>query len=94
MPRVHHVKSARKDNPVAKKGESYYWWKFRYGGKRYSKTPRPGRWFPFSWPTPVAARGSSTSESQGPPRVEGLGASPPSTGDPGFGQRSDAGVYR
>ncbi|KPL26825.1 MAG: hypothetical protein AMJ72_12320 [Acidithiobacillales bacterium SM1_46] len=39
MPRVHHVKSARKDNPVAKKGESYYWWKFRYGGKRYSKTP-------------------------------------------------------
>lgn len=39
MPRVVFVKSARKDNPVAKKGESYYWWKFRYGGKRYSKTP-------------------------------------------------------
>lgn len=39
MPRVHFVKSARKDNPVAKKGESYYWWKFRYGGKRYSKEP-------------------------------------------------------
>lgn len=39
MPRVHHVKKARKDNPVAKKGESYYWWKFRYGGKRFSKTP-------------------------------------------------------
>lgn len=39
MPRVHHVKKARKDNPVAKKGESYYWWKFRYGGKRYSLTP-------------------------------------------------------
>lgn len=38
MPRVTFVKSARKDNPVAKKGESYYWWKFRYGGKRYSKT--------------------------------------------------------
>jgi hypothetical protein len=39
MPRVHHVKKARKDNPVAKKGEPYYWWKFRYGTKHYSKTP-------------------------------------------------------
>jgi hypothetical protein len=38
MPRVTHVKSARKDNPVCKKGESYFWWKFRYGGKRYSLT--------------------------------------------------------
>jgi hypothetical protein len=38
MPKVHFVKSARKDNPVAKKGESYFWWKFRYGGKRFSKT--------------------------------------------------------
>ena len=38
MPRVHHVKKARKDNPVCKAGESYYWWKFRYGGKRYSLT--------------------------------------------------------
>jgi hypothetical protein len=38
MPRVTFVKAARKDNPVAKKGESYYWWKFRYGGKRFSLT--------------------------------------------------------
>lgn len=38
MPRVHFVKKARKDNPVCKAGESYYWWKFRYGGKRYSLT--------------------------------------------------------
>lgn len=38
MPRVHHVKKARKKNPVADVGESYYWWKFRYGGKHYSKT--------------------------------------------------------
>jgi hypothetical protein len=38
MPRVTFVKSARKDNPVCKRGESYYWWKFRYGGKRYSLT--------------------------------------------------------
>jgi hypothetical protein len=44
MPRVHHVKKARKDNPVCKAGESYYWWKFRYGGKRYSLTrPRPSQ---------------------------------------------------
>lgn len=44
MPRVTHVKSARKDNPVCKKGESYYWWKFRYGGKRFSLTrPRPSQ---------------------------------------------------
>ena len=38
MPRVIHVKAARKDNPVTSKGGSYYWWKFRYGGKRYSLT--------------------------------------------------------
>jgi|GEM_PF-2990692 len=43
MARATFVKSARKDNPVAKKGESYYWWAFMQGGrggpKRYSKTP-------------------------------------------------------
>ncbi|AWY02841.1 hypothetical protein [Alteromonas phage JH01] len=39
MPKVNFVKAARKDNPVAKKGESYYWWAFRYGGKHYSLTP-------------------------------------------------------
>lgn len=41
MPRVHFVKKARKDYPNAgiAKGESYYWWKFRYGGKQMSKTP-------------------------------------------------------
>lgn len=43
MPRVTFVKKARKDNPVCKKGESYYWWAMmsggRYGPKRYSKTP-------------------------------------------------------
>ena len=42
MARAKFVNKARKDNPVAKKGESYYWWKFRFGGKRYSKT-RPKR---------------------------------------------------
>jgi len=40
MPRVHHVKSARKPIPSAgiNVGDSYYWWKFRFGGKRISKT--------------------------------------------------------
>jgi hypothetical protein len=41
MPRVTYVKKARKDHPAGgiKKGDSYYWWKFRYGGKRFSRTP-------------------------------------------------------
>jgi len=44
MPRVHFVKAARKDNPAVKKGESYYHWKFRYGGKHYSRTrPKPSQ---------------------------------------------------
>lgn len=44
--KVHYVKSARKDYPAhgIAKGEPYYWWKFRYGGKHYSKTaPPPSR---------------------------------------------------
>ena len=41
MARAHFVKKARKANKAAgiKKGDSYYWWKFRRGGKRISKTP-------------------------------------------------------
>jgi hypothetical protein len=41
MPKVTHVKKARKDVPGTdiKAGEPYYWWKFRYGGKRYSRAP-------------------------------------------------------
>lgn len=41
MPKVHFVKSARKPIPRAgiEVGDSYYWWKFRYGGKQVSKTP-------------------------------------------------------
>lgn len=40
MARAHFVKKARKNNKAAgiKKGESYWWWKFRHGGKRFSKT--------------------------------------------------------
>ena len=37
MPRVYFVKKARKDNPVVKKGESYYWWKHAFGPKKFSK---------------------------------------------------------
>lgn len=38
MPRV-HTQKAGKDYPDhgIKKGETYYWWKFRHGGKRKSK---------------------------------------------------------
>ena len=38
MPRV-HTQKARKDYPSfnIKAGDSYYWWKFRHGGKRMSK---------------------------------------------------------
>jgi hypothetical protein len=40
MAKVHEVKSARKANKAAgiKVGDSYYWWAFRFGGKRVSKT--------------------------------------------------------
>jgi hypothetical protein len=38
MPRVTFVKSAQKKNPVCDVGGSYYWWKFRFGGKRFSLT--------------------------------------------------------
>lgn len=38
MPRVTHVKKARKDNPVCKKGESYYWWQFAFSSKSFSLT--------------------------------------------------------
>jgi hypothetical protein len=39
MPRVNFVKKARKAIPSSgiKVGDSYYWWKFRYGGKFVSK---------------------------------------------------------
>jgi flagellar biosynthesis chaperone FliJ len=46
MPRVHFVKKARKNNRDAgiKKGDSYYWWKFRFDGKHFSeKPPRPSQ---------------------------------------------------
>jgi len=40
MAKYTFVKSARKDvaGTDIKKGESYYWWKFRYGSKKCSRT--------------------------------------------------------
>jgi len=40
MPRVNTVKAARKSYPEAgiRKGETYYWWKFRMGGKVRSRS--------------------------------------------------------
>ena len=44
MPKVHHVKSARVENPVAKVGESYFWWQNYRSPKRFSKErPRPSQ---------------------------------------------------
>jgi len=42
MPKLNFVKKARKDNPVVSKGESYFWWKFAFGSKQFSKV-RPAR---------------------------------------------------
>lgn len=39
MAKIHFVKRARKTNPVVQKGESYYWWRFAFQPKQYSKTP-------------------------------------------------------
>lgn len=41
MAKVHFVKKARKDIPIAgvKAGESYYWWQNYKRPKKYSKTP-------------------------------------------------------
>ncbi len=40
MARTTFVKAARKNYPAhgIKKGDSYYWWKFRFGSKHFSKT--------------------------------------------------------
>lgn len=41
MPRVYYVKRARRDysDEGIRRGESYYWWKFKFGSKQRSKTP-------------------------------------------------------
>jgi len=49
MPRVHFVKKARKDNPSAKKGESYYWVAQKTGPRSsrklyFKNRPRPSQY--------------------------------------------------
>jgi len=39
MPRVFHVKKARKDNPAVKKGQPYYHWQRYRSRKQYSTKP-------------------------------------------------------
>jgi hypothetical protein len=56
MPRVNHVKRARKDNPVCKKGESYYWWQFAFSSKSFSLTrPRPSQLTRSAYYSPLCA---------------------------------------
>lgn len=38
MPTIYFVQQAQKENPVAKVGEPYYWWRFLNGHRYYSKT--------------------------------------------------------
>lgn len=57
MPRVHFVAKARKDNSAVKAGEPYYWWKFRYGGKRLSASPpKPSQLTQSKWAGVYEAR--------------------------------------
>lgn len=44
MATANFVKKAQKDNDAVKKGESYWWWSFRFGGKHFSKErPKPSQ---------------------------------------------------
>ena len=44
MARANFVKAARKKNPVANPGESYWWWQLYRGRKQFSKErPRPSQ---------------------------------------------------
>jgi len=59
MPRVHHVKRAAKDYPHAgiEKGQEYWYWTFRYGGKVRSATyPRPSQLTQSKWSQVLAAQ--------------------------------------
>jgi len=42
LPKIYHVKKAKSDNPVVKKGESYYWWK-HYGRPIEFSKHKPSR---------------------------------------------------
>ena len=52
MTRLHHVKRARRDYPdiEVKKGEPYFWWKFKNCPKQYSKeAPRQAQLCRSAW---------------------------------------------
>lgn len=71
MARAHFVKSARKDNPVAKKGESYWWWKPMIGGrggpKRYSKErPKPSQMTQSAFLSVIYGAGEQLAEADDP----------------------------
>lgn len=58
MARAHFVKAAAKDNAVVKKGESYWWWAFRFGGKHLSKEqPKPSQLTQSAYTSGVLALG-------------------------------------
>ena len=68
MPKLNFVKKARKDNPVAKRGEPYYWWKFAFGSKQYSATRPPrssltqSEYFSQLWAMEDGFQGADTAE--------------------------------
>ena len=66
MARVKYVLKARKDNPVCKAGEPYYWWAFRFGGKRYSLTPpRPSQLTQSAFKSGAAAMSETVEDFSG-----------------------------
>lgn len=80
MPRAHFVKSARKDNPVAKKGESYWWWKPMVGGrggaKRFSKEqPKPSQLTQSAFPSAIYGASEQLSEANDPDTFREIAAS-------------------
>lgn len=79
MARAHFVQSARKDNPVAKKGESYWWWKHMIGGrggpKQYSKErPKPSQLTTSDFLSRLYEIEEQLSEAQDADTIESLGS--------------------
>ena len=68
MPKLNFVKKARKDNEVVKRGESYYWWKFAFGSKMFSKNRPPrsrltqSEFFGTLWSLEDSFEGADTAE--------------------------------
>lgn len=72
MARATFVKKAAKDYPEhgIKKGESYWWWSFRFGGKFYSKKePRPSQLTQSEFASTVLAL-QEAADDDGPTTIE------------------------